>query len=165
MDAGLKDVRYGIRTLLKRPGFTAIAVMTLALGIGANTAIFTLLNAVTLKTLPVTRPQELVLFSDSSDEGTSNGDPSSERWRRFSYASYEYFRDHDQNYQGLSAFRSGESRLSVRSSSTPAGETAQRAQGHLVSGNYFSALGVDAMLRRALTPEDDKPGAPPAAVM
>ena len=136
-----------------------------ALGIGANTAIFTLLNAVIFKSLPVTKPQELVLFTDTSSEGTSNGDPGTEQWKRFSYASYQYFRDHDQNYQGLSAFRSGESRLSVRSSSTPSGEAPQRAQGHLVSGNYFSVLGVDAMLGRVLTPEDDKPGAPPAAVM
>jgi predicted permease len=165
MDAVLKDVRYAIRTLLKRPGFTAIAVITLALGIGANTAIFTLLNAVIFKTLPVNRPQELVLFTDAANEGTSNGDPGTDQWKRFSNASYQYFRDHDQNYQGLSAFRSGESRLSVRSSSTPSGEAPQRAQGHLVSGNYFSVLGVDAMLGRVLTPEDDKPGAPPAAVM
>ncbi|MCU1267459.1 MAG: transporter, permease protein [Acidobacteria bacterium] len=165
MDAFLKDIRYAVRTLLKRPGFTLIAVTTLALGIGANTAIFTLLNAVIFKPLPVANPQELVLFTDTSSEGTSNGDPGSEQWKRFSYASYQYFRDHDQNYQSLSAFRSGESRLSVRGSETQAGESAQRAQGHLVSGNYFSVLGVDAMLGRVLTPEDDKPGAPPAAVM
>src|SRR6476659_2720199 len=114
MESLFNDIRYGIRSLIKRPGFTAVAVITLALGIGANTAIFTLLNAVTFKPLPVTRPEGLVLFSDTSDEGTSNGDPSSERWRRFSYASFEYFRDHDQNYQGLSAFRSGESAISVR---------------------------------------------------
>jgi predicted permease len=165
MDAVLKDVRYAVRTLLKQPAFTLIAVITLGLGIGANTAIFTLLNAVVVKSLPVTNPQELVLFTDTSSEGTSNGDPGTEQWKRFSYASYQYFRDHDQNYQGLSAFRSGESRLSVRSSSTPSGEAPQRAQGHLVSGNYFSVLGVNAMLGRVLTTEDDKPGARPAAVM
>jgi predicted permease len=165
MDAVLKDIRYALRTLLKRPGFTAIAVITLALGIGANTAIFTLLNAVIFKPLPVTAPQELVLFTDTSSEGTSNGDPGTEEWRRFSYASYQYFLNHDQNYQGLSAFRSGESRLSVRSNTTPSGEAPQQAQGHLVSGNYFSVLGVAAMLGRVLTPDDDKPGAPPAAVM
>src|SRR5437763_3128378 len=91
MESLFSDVRYGIRNLIKRPGFTAVAVITLALGIGANTAIFTLLNAVTLKQLPVTRPDELVLFNGGSDEGTSNGDPSSGEWRRFSYASYQYF--------------------------------------------------------------------------
>jgi predicted permease len=160
----MQDLKFSARSLVKRPGFTAIAVITLGLGIGANTAIFTLLNAVTFKPLPVTRPQELVLFNDSSG-GTSNGDPSSGEWQRFSYASYQYFRDHDQNYQALSAFRTGESRVSVRSSGTQAGETAQRAQSHLVSGNYFSVLGVNALLGRMLTTEDDKPGAPPAAVM
>jgi predicted permease len=165
MDAVLKDLRYAIRTLLKRPGFTAIAVVTLALGIGANTAIFTLLNAVTLKQLPVTRPQELVLFQEGSDEGTSMGDPSSAEWRRYSFASYEYFRTHDQNYQELSAFRSGESRLSVRAAGTQADETAQRAQAHLVSGNYFKVLGVNALLGRMLTPEDDKAAASPATVI
>src|SRR5439155_13173704 len=102
MESFFSDLRYGIRNLLKRPGFTAVAVITLALGIGANTAIFTLLNAVTFKTLPVNKPQELVQFHDGSDEGTSTGDASSGEWQRFSYASYQYFLDHDQNYQGLS---------------------------------------------------------------
>lgn len=164
MESLFSDIRYAFRGILKRPGFTAIAVITLALGIGANTAIFTLVNAVTLKSLPVTRPQELVLFQSGSDEGTSNGDPSSGEWRRFSYDSYRYFVDHDQDYQGLSAFRSGESRVSVASSQNPSGE-AQRASSHLVSGNYFSLLGVNAFLGRTLTPGDDQAGAPPAVVM
>jgi predicted permease len=164
MDSLLADVRYSIRNLLKRPAFTAVAVVTLALGIGANTAIFTLLNAVTFKQLPVTRPDELVLCQDSADEGTSNGDPYEGEWRRFSYASYQYFLAHDQSYQGLSAFRSGESRVSVTDVANKTAES-QRASTHLVSGNYFNVLGVNAFLGRALTPEDDKPGAPPAAVM
>jgi predicted permease len=164
MESLFSDIRYAFRGILKRPGFTAIAVITLALGIGANTAIFTLVNAVTLKSLPVTRPQELVLFQSGSDEGTSNGDPSSGEWRRFSYDSYRYFVDHDQSYQSLSAFRSGESRVSVASSQNPSGE-AQRASSHLVSGNYFSVLGVNAFLGRTLTPSDDQAGAPPAVVM
>jgi len=165
MDSLLRDLRFAARSLLKRPILTITAVITLALGIGANTAIFTLLDAVTFKPLPVTRPQELVFFDDSRGEGTSNGDPSTGQWMRYSYASYEYFRDHDQNYQGLSAFRTGESRLSVRAGGTPTGESTQRASSHLVSGNYFSVLGVNALLGRVLTPEDDKPGAPPAVVM
>src|SRR5947199_9659861 len=116
MESLFSDLRYAIRNLIKRPGFTAIAVITLALAIGANTAIFTLLNAVTFKKLPVTRPEELVLFHDSSDEGTSTGDPSTGEWRRFSYASYKYFLERDPNDQGLGTFRSGESRISVSAS-------------------------------------------------
>lgn len=167
MDGLLKDIRYALRTLLKRPGFTLVAVITLGLGIGANTAIFTLVNAVIYKKLPVANANELVLFSDSAGEGTRNsdGDPSPGRADLFSYSSYEYFRDHDQSYQGLSAFRSGESRLSVRRPELQSGESAQRASGHLVSGNYFSVLGVNALLGRVLTPEDDKAAAHPAAVM
>ena len=70
METLFKDIRYGFRGLLKRKGFAAIAVLTLALGIGANTAIFTLVNAVMLKSLPVEKPEELVLFSDATGEGT-----------------------------------------------------------------------------------------------
>lgn len=89
MESLYSDIRYAIRNLIKRPGFTVIAVSTLALGIGANTAIFTLLNAVTFKQLPVNKPEELVLFTDSSSEGTSDGDPSAGEWRRLSYKSYK----------------------------------------------------------------------------
>ena len=95
METLIKDIKYGLRGLFKRKGFAAIAVLTLALGIGANTAIFTLVNAVMLKTLPVQKPEELVLFSDMTGEGTSFEDsPRVGEWKRFSYASYVYFRDH-----------------------------------------------------------------------
>jgi len=164
MESLYSDIRYAIRNLIKRPGFTVIAVSTLALGIGANTAIFTLLNAVTFKQLPVNKPEELVLFTDSSSEGTSDGDPSAGEWRRLSYKSYKYFLEHDQSYQGLSAFRSGESRISVTGGTAQSAEAA-RVSSHLVSGNYFTVLGVKAFLGRVLTPEDDKPGASPTAVM
>src|SRR6476659_7243541 len=114
METVIKDIRYAIRGLSKRPGFSLIAIITLALGIGANTAIFTLVNAVMLKSLPVSNPDELVLFNESSSEGTSIEDsPRTGVWRRFSTASYKYFRDHNQSFQDVMAFRSGESRLSV----------------------------------------------------
>src|SRR5215216_4204349 len=165
MENLFKDIRYGLRGLWKRKGFAAIAVLTLALGIGANTAIFTLVNAVMLKSLPVDKPEELVLFSDITGEGTSLQDsPGTGKWERFSYASYEYLRDHNQSFQDVAAFRSGESRLSVRRTDQQ-GSAAARASGHLVTGNYFSVLGVRAMRGRVLTPEDDKPSATPAAVL
>jgi len=165
MENLFKDIRYGVRGLLKRKAFAAIAVLTLSLGIGANTAIFTLVNAVMLKSLPVERPEELVLFSDATSEGTSLEDtPRTGEWQRFSYASYEYLRDHNQSFTDVAALRSGESRLSVRRADI-SGSAAARASGHLVTGNYFSVLGVRATRGRVLTPEDDKPGAPPAAVL
>src|SRR2546421_677540 len=166
MEILFKDLKYGFRSLLKRKGFAAIAVITLALGIGANTAIFTLVNAVLLKSLPVSHPEELVLFSDATGEGTSLDDPPrTGQWKRFSYASYQYLRNHNQSFQDITAIRSGESRLSVRFTGSQAAATAQRASGHLVSGNYFSVLGVTAMRGRVLTPEDDVSSAPPAAVV
>jgi predicted permease len=165
METLFKDIRYGFRGLLRRKAFAAIAVLTLALGIGANTAIFTLVNAVMLKSLPVQKPEELVLFSDVTGEGTSLEDsPRTGKWDRFSYASYEYIFNHNQSFQELAALRSGESRLSVRQIDSQA-NAAARARGHLVSGNYFSLLGVRAMRGRVLTPDDDKPNAEPAAVL
>src|SRR5919106_432780 len=165
MENLFKDLRYGFRGLLKRKAFAAIAVLTLALGIGANTAIFTLVNAVMLKSLPVSNPHELVLFSDTTGEGTSMQDtPPSGKWERFSYASYKYLRDHNDSFQDFTAVRSGTSRLSVRQSDVQA-NAAVRASGHLVSGNYFSLLGVPAIRGRVLTPDDDKPNAEPAAVI
>src|SRR5882672_7032410 len=107
METLLKDIRYGLRGLLRRPAFTIVALVILALGIGANTAIFTLINAVLLKPLPVRSPEELVLFDDSRGEGTSisDGDPIAGQVHRFSYSAYRYFREHNDSFQELSAFR------------------------------------------------------------
>ncbi len=161
----LKDLRYGFRGLFKRKGFAAIAVLTLSLGIGANTAIFTLVNAVLLESLPVSKPEELVLFTDVTGEGTSMQDtPPSGKWERFSYASYKYLRDNNDSFQDITAMRSGVSRLSVRQPDSQA-NAAVRSSGQLVAGNYFSLLGVRAMRGRVLTPEDDKPNAEPSAVI
>jgi len=167
METLLKDIRYGLRGLRKRPAFTLVALVILALGIGANTAIFTLINAVLLKPLPVSHPEELVLFDDSPGEGTSisTGDPVAGQVHRFSYSSYRYFREHDPSFQELSAFRSGESRVSVRRPDAQTGGAAERASSHLVSGNYFAVLGVNALQGRVLTNEDDSPSAHPAAVI
>ena len=166
-DSLWKDIRYSWRGLLRRPAFSVIALVILALGIGANTAIFTLINAVVLKQLPVAKPEELVLFSDVASEGTrtSDGDLRAGSWDLFSYAAYRHFREHDPSFQQLSAFRSGETRVSVRRADGPAGEAAQQASAHLVSGNYFAVLGIAAAQGRVLTNEDDSPAAQPAAVI
>jgi len=164
MENVLKDIRYGFRSLRKRPGFALVAIITLALGIGANTAIFTLVNAVLLKQLPVSNPQELVLFSSATGEGTSIEDtPRVGKWERFSHGSYQYLRSHNRTLQDLTAIRSGVARLSVRGIGS--NDSAQRASGQLVSGNYFSVLGVTAMRGRVLMPDDDAPNAQPAAVV
>lgn len=160
-----QDLRFAIRMLRKSLGLTVLIVIILSLGIGANTAIFTLLNAVIIKPLPVKSPERLVLFSDSTSEGTSIGDPPAEQWDLFSYQSYEYFHNNNDLFQELCAFRSGEARLNVQLEGSQSGEAAQRAQGHLVSGNFFATLGVNALLGRTLTPEDDRPVAGPAAVI
>src|SRR6476620_7723229 len=168
MENLFKDIRYGFRGLLKRPAFTLVALVVLALGIGANTAIFTLLSAVVLKPLPVPKPDELVLFNDSATEGTSTldeGDIPTGQTERISYAAYRYFREHDSSFQELSAFRRGESRISVRRPETQAGQAAERASAHLVSGNYFTVLGVNAMQGRVINDADDAPAAPPTAVI
>ncbi|HEX2271886.1 MAG TPA: ABC transporter permease, partial [Pyrinomonadaceae bacterium] len=165
MENLFKDLRYGFRGLLKRKGFAIVAVLTLALGIGANTAIFTLVNAVLLKSLPVSNPEELVLFTDVTGEGTSMQDtPPTRKWDRFSWASYKYLREHNDSFQDITAIRSGTSRLSVRQTDSQA-NAAARSSGHLVSGNYFSLLGVRAARGRVLTPDDDKPNAEPVAVI
>jgi predicted permease len=163
----LKDIRYSIRGLLRRPSFTVIALVILSLGIGANTAIFTLINAVVLKQLPVPKPEELVLFNDSAGEGTreSDGELEAGRWDYFSYPSYRHFREHDRSFQQLSAFRSGESRISVTRADASAAQAPERASAHLVSGNYFAVLGVSALNGRVLTDQDDTPAAPPATVL
>ena len=157
----IQDLRYALRTFGKSPGFAAIAVLTLALGIGANTAIFALVDAVLLKSLPVREPERLVLFSESSAEGTSTGNPSEGRWTLFSAEVYDFLRRQPLPYDSLAAIRSGESMVSVRMP----GASSDAARAHLVSGNYFTAIGVEAALGRALSSDDDRPDAAAVAVV
>src|SRR5438876_5567507 len=158
----LQDLRYGARMLRRSPGVTAVAVLSLALGIGANTAIFTLINAVMLKALPVQNPEQLVLFGDGSSRGFVSG--LTGRWNIFSYPLYEHLRE-DRSFQGVCAFRTQLDRLSVRPQGGTGNTPAELAWGRLVSANHFLVLGVQAAVGRTLSPDDDLPDAPPAAVM
>src|SRR5881275_230375 len=156
-----QDVRYAIRTLRKSPGFTAVVVLTLALGIGANTAIFTLIDAVMLKALPVASPEQLYRLGDNNSccvmVGTQNGGS----FALYSYALYENLRDHTPEFSEVAAFEPWTSDLSVRRN----GSAAEPYKGEFVSANYFNTLGVRAVAGRLLAPPDDSASAPRVAVM
>lgn len=152
MGALWQDIRYGFRMLAKSPGFTTVAVLTLALGIGANTAIFSLINALLLKSLPgVKDPQQLVLVTD-------NG------WPSLSYPLYEHLRDGSQSLSGLFASSwVGKRKLRVVGSGALNVESVWT---QAVSGSFFSVLGAQAALGRMMMPDDDRPGDPrPVAVI
>jgi hypothetical protein len=158
-----QDVRYGLRVLRKNPAFTVVAVLTLALGIGANTGIFSIVNALLMKSLPVTQPEQLVLYGDGSSRGFVAS--LSGTWNIFSYPLYRHLHDHQVSFQDVAAFRTQLDRLNVRQEGTPDSEIAQLAWGRLVSGSYFSVLGVKAALGRVLLPEDERLAASPVAVL
>jgi len=158
-----QDIRYGIRMLLKKPGFTAVAVLSLALGIGANTAIFSLLDAVLLKTLPVERPEQLVLFGKAENTGLTTGFPDGST----DLYSYPFYRQVQQ--QRTDVFSGVASLLSLQwnvHGFVNAGGDIEQLQVQLVSGSYFPVLGVNAGLGRVLTEADDQnAGAHPVAVV
>ena len=149
-----QDLRYGVRVLRKQPGFTFIATLTLALGIGANTAIFTVINAVLLRELPVKDPQRLVFLSNPNRHGI-NSEETGDR-RLFAYHEFEWLRDHNQVFSGIFAAQSELSTHPVRvEGAARSGET-ERVSVSLVSGAYFSVLGVSAVLGRTFIAEADK---------
>jgi len=164
----LNDFRYAIRLLLKSPGFNAVAVLSLALGIGANTALFSVVDAMLLKMLPVKDPERLVLFrcmaprefSVGSYSGNSSRDPVTGQFRMtsFPYQSFQRMREQESALSGIFAF--GNVDLNVN-----ADGQVDVAVGHAVSGNYFTVLGVNAWRGRVLTEDDDKPAASPVAVL
>ncbi|MFL6207316.1 MAG: ABC transporter permease [Pyrinomonadaceae bacterium] len=163
-----QDLRYGARMLLKAPSFTAIAVMSLALGIGANTALFSVVDAMLLKKLPVREPDRLVLFksvastnfSPGGYTGNTNLDESGRRVRTsFPLQTYTLFRA--QTSSVLSdVFAFGGVTLNVSASGQ-----ADVARGQVVSGNYYTGLGVPALIGRTLTDDDDRAAAAPVAVL
>jgi predicted permease len=159
-----QDSHLALRQLRKSPGFTIVAILTLALGIGANTAVFTLLHAVLLKPLPVKNPDELYSLGDTRKccDTTDFGDIR-DNFVLYSYPLYKQLRDNTPEFSDLAAFQTAPANLSVRRSgvSTPA----EPYFGEIVSGNYFDTLGVGAYAGRTLLPEDDQPIAAPVAVM
>jgi len=144
IEALLRDLRYGLRMLAKNPTFTAVAVLTLALGIGANTAIFSVMDVMLLRALPVKNPQELVEFVRWAPDGSMMTNLPS--------AVFEHLRENTSVLSGVFAFTSG-SRI-LRS-----GAGSERSTVHEVSGGFFSTLGVNPLLGRTIAPNDDLPNA------
>src|SRR5262249_22266844 len=141
--------------------FTAAAVLTLSLGIGGTTAIFTLINAVMLRSLPVADPASLYRVGDGNDCCVQGGPQ--DRWGMFSYPLYERLKAEAPEVEPLAAFQAGGARVGVRRQGV---DTASRAlRSEYVTGNYFTTFGVGALGGRVLQPEDDTPSAPPVAVL
>ncbi len=162
-EALIKDVRYGMRRLRKTPVFTVSTVLTLALGIGASTSIFTLVYAVLLKSLAVANPAELLRLGKSAQCCYSSGYSQPPEFGIVSYDLYKYFRDGTHGFSELAAFSASEIGVGVRRKGKS--EAAQSDMGELVSGDYFRMFGVRAYAGRALVPADDRPNAAPVAVM
>ncbi|HWA96224.1 MAG TPA: ABC transporter permease, partial [Terracidiphilus sp.] len=157
-----RDVRYALRRLGKSPAFTAIVVVTLALGIGANTAIFTLVQGIMLRSLPVADPSQLVRIGDRTHCCYFDGFESDDGdFDLFSYDLYKRFRDAAPEFDELAAVQAGGSGFSVRWGAEPA----KALRTEFVSGNYFGTLGVGAYAGRLLSPRDNLRGAAPVVVL
>jgi predicted permease len=155
LDTAIRDLQYAFRSLRRSPGFTTIAVLTLALGIGANTAIFTLLDQILLRLLPVKNPHELVLL-------TMHGRHYGSNWggNAISYPMYRDFQDHNLAFSGMFC------RFPYFVSISQSGGQPDRIQAELVSGTYFDVLGVAPALGRTFSPDDDRtPGGHPLVVL
>jgi predicted permease len=169
MNSLWQDLRYGLQTLVKHPGFTAVAVLTLALGVGANTALFSVVDAVLLKKLPVREPDRLVLFRATWDRekfgpggynGSNQRDPATglTNGTSFPVQTYTRLRQEQGVLSDVFAFSSVDLNLN-------AGGQAEVVDGQVVSGNYYSALGVPPFLGRTISEADDSAGASPVAVL
>src|SRR4051794_31131394 len=161
----LTDLRDALRQLRKAPSFTATGLITLALGIGATTAIFTLVHQVMLKSLPVAKPSELWRIGDKvrccNWGGYTQGDDGN--FSLFSWEAYKHFRAHTPEFTDLAALQAGNAPLGVRRVGSQA--PADTRNGEYVSGNFFRTMGVQPWIGRLMTDEDDQEGSPPVAVM
>ena len=158
----LRDVRFALRQLLKAKGFTTVAVLTLALGIGANTAIFNLIHAIMIKSLPVSNPDTLIRLGDSDNCCVIGGLQG--HFSIYSYPLYLHLRDNTPEFTEMAAFQAGIRKVGVRRLS---GDSAisEPFAGEFVSGNYFRMFGLRSSAGRLLAETDDMQGAAPAAVM
>ena len=151
LESTVQDFRYGLRQLRRKPGFAVVIVSSLALGIGANTAIFSLIDAVLLRMLPIEKPAELHLITRHQPNGSSRG---------FEYGEFRRLRDDGVVFADLAAYATARINVSIDGSMEPT------AEGQLVSGSYFPLLGVDAIAGRTLGLEDDlNPNGHPVAVI
>jgi predicted permease len=162
MSQAMQDLRYAVRQLRKSPGFALTAIITLALGIGANTAIFTLVQGILLRSLPVADPSRLYRIGDTDDccvNGGFVGDNGD--FDIFSYDLYQHFKKSAPEFEQLAAVQSGQPMFSVRHGQA----LAQELHGEFVSGNLFSTLGIQPFAGRMLSESDDQPNAAPVAVL
>jgi macrolide transport system ATP-binding/permease protein len=161
----VQDVRYGLRQLRKTPGFTTTAVLTLALGIGANTAIFTLVHAVVLNNLPVADPRTLVRLGDTNDCCVNGGAIENGDYAIFPTASYELLKKNVPEFEELAAMQAGFAYRPVIVRHDHSEENARSVTGEFVSGNYFRTFGLRPAAGRLFSDRDDLRGAPMVAVM
>ena len=155
------NIRYALRQFRLAPVFTAAAIITLALGIGGTTAIFTLMDAIMLRSLPVSDPGRLYRVGDGYDCCVEGGPQ--DRWGMFSYPLFERLKAETPEFEEVTAFQAGPWRSSVRRQGIDVAARPLRSE--YVTGSYFSVLGVRAFGGRVFTPDDDRPGAPPVSVI
>jgi len=159
------DIRYALRQLRKAPGFTLTVTITLALGIGANTAIFTLIHGILLRSLPVTNAAQLYRIGDDNkccvDGGFPEDAATTGDYSIFSFDLYQYLKASAPEFEQLAAVQAGDWRWSVRRGDA----LPKSVHGEMVSGNYFSTLGLSAYAGRLFADRDDAPSAPPTVVM
>ncbi len=154
MGSFLQDIRYGLRMLARNPGFSAIAILTLALGIGANTAIFTVMNSVLLSPLPVKDPGQLVALTNPEAHGMSVGSQDGDR-SLLTYAEFQAIRERNQVFSGVLAAQSGAHRMKVAVEGRAQNVEGSQAEINMVSGSFFPVLGVDAAIGRTFGAEVD----------
>lgn len=157
----LFNFRYALRQFRLAPVFTASAVLTLALGIGGTTAIFTLIHAVMLRSLPVSDPATLYRVGDGNDCCVESG--SQDRWGMYSYPLYQLLQTQSPEFAETTAFKAGTTRMSVRRESTES--VARPLTAEYVTGSYFSTLGIRSFAGRLLAPQDDTEGSAPVAIL